>query len=293
MSVDVVIVAYNSEATIASAIESVIGEPVVDQVVVVDNRSPDRSADLAKALGASVIHSDVNSGFGAGCNLGAKGTGGPWILFLNPDASMDPGSLAGMLEYAADRPEVAVVASEVLGPSGRPQPVRRRFPAWWRAFAEPGLAARWDEWYYRRRAARPVGRSTGSAPRRPSCDGTPSKPSEASTRTTSSMPRRLTCAPGWTPPDSPSTGLRAVPVFTAPALRQASSPPRPARRSGPEGSHVISATMPTGPLLMRSSLLLGLWGAPAGPCWGNGTTTAKWRAAARVIRTKLNSSGAG
>lgn len=157
MSVEVVIVAYGSEATIAAAVESVIDDPTVDQVVVVDNLSPDRSADIARSLGATVIHNEVNSGFGAGCNLGARTGCSEWILFLNPDASMRPGSLAGMLEYASTRREVGVVASDVRDTSDRSQVVRRRFPIWWRGFAEPGLAAQWDEWHYRRRTGRDAG----------------------------------------------------------------------------------------------------------------------------------------
>ena len=151
MSVDVVLVAYNSEATIGAALRSVMDDPLVDHVVVVDNVSPDRSADVARNMGASVIPNVANSGFGAGCNLGAGLHRAPWILLLNPDAVMEPGSLAGMVNYGSARPEVGVVASEVRRTSGQPEPVRRRFPAWWRAFAEPGVAARWDEWYYRRR----------------------------------------------------------------------------------------------------------------------------------------------
>jgi len=151
MTVDVVVVTFDSEATISECIESVSHDPVVSSVVVVDNRSSDGSADRAEALGAMVVRNTVNSGYGAGCNLGARRGTADWILLLNPDASMEPGSLRGMVRYAEGHDALAVVASEVLGPTGHAEPVRRRFPTWWRAFAEPGLAARWDERYYARR----------------------------------------------------------------------------------------------------------------------------------------------
>ena len=152
MTADVIIVTYNSEATIVDAVKSVIDDPVVGEVVVVDNLSTDGSADVAEATGARVIRNPVNSGFGAGCNLGAHGGDREWMLLLNPDAAMKEGSLGRLLDYASVRPEVGVVASEVHDPAGRPQVVRRRFPVWWRAFAEPGTAARWDERHYRRHA---------------------------------------------------------------------------------------------------------------------------------------------
>lgn len=151
MTVDVVVVTFNSEATISECIESVSRDPVVSSVVVVDNCSSDRSADRAGSLGATVVRNTVNSGFGAGCNLGARQGTADWILLLNPDASMEQGSLERMVRYGEAHDRIAVVASEVRGPTGRAEPVRRRFPTWWRAFAEPGLAARWDERYYARR----------------------------------------------------------------------------------------------------------------------------------------------
>jgi N-acetylglucosaminyl-diphospho-decaprenol L-rhamnosyltransferase len=150
--VDVVVVTYNSEATIAVALQSVIGDPLVTRVVVVDNLSADGSVSAAEDIGATVVRNPVNSGFGAGCNLGATRGDSAWLFFLNPDAALQAGALAGMVRYASSRPGVGLVASEVRQPTGEAQPVRRRFPVWWRAFAEPGLAARWDEWHYRRRS---------------------------------------------------------------------------------------------------------------------------------------------
>lgn len=165
MSVDVIIVAYNSEETISESVTSVGGDPVVESVVVVDNHSAHGSADIAEALGATVIRNTANPGFGAGCNLGAGGATARWILFLNPDAAMEPGSLAKLVAYGDVRPTVAAIGSEVVDSAGHREPVRRRFPAWWRAFAEPGLAARWDERYYRRqrRSAGSVDWVSGSA----------------------------------------------------------------------------------------------------------------------------------
>lgn len=151
MTVDVVVVTFDSEATISECIGSVTGDPVVSSVVVVDNCSSDGSADEAESLGATVVRNTANAGFGAGCNLGARQGTADWILLLNPDASMEQGALGEMVRYGENHDGIAVVASEVLGPTGQAEPVRRRFPTWWRAFAEPGLAARLDERYYARR----------------------------------------------------------------------------------------------------------------------------------------------
>lgn len=146
--VDVVVVAYRSEATLADCLASVAG---TGRVIVVDNASPDSSASVAAGAGVEVVAAGQNRGFGAGANLGARAGSAPWILFLNPDAVPAPGTVAGLAAYGAAHDGVAVVASEVASPSGRGEPVRRRFPRWWRAPLEPGLAGRLDERHYARR----------------------------------------------------------------------------------------------------------------------------------------------
>lgn len=283
MSVDVVIVAYRSEATIGAAVKSVIDDPAVETVAVVDNLSPDASADVAGSLGASVIRNPVNSGFGAGCNLGAGRAGAEWILFLNPDASMEPGSLAGMLAYGSRYPDVAVVASDVRGPSGRPEPVRRRFPRWWRAFAEPGVAARWDEWYYRRlgRDGGPVDWVSASAilVRREAFEAVGGFDESfflyAEEIDLCARLRRAGYSTHWAP-GFPSTHLSGSSTGQLPAM---------GKEEWARGCRRYIAKHSERPALLRTSLLLGLWGrALVWAARGRPETSLKWRSAARVLR---------
>lgn len=283
MSADVVIVAYSSEPTIAAAVKSVIDDPDVGRVVVVDNRSPDRSADIAEGLGASVIHNPVNSGFGAGCNLGASHCGGEWILFLNPDAIMAPGSLAGMLDYISARPGVAVVASEVRGSSDRPEPVRRRFPTWWRAFAEPGVAARWDEWHYRRAwggGAGPVDWVSASAilVRRSAFESVKGFDESfflyAEEIDFCARLRSSGFAIHWIP-GCPSSHASGSSTGGLPAM---------GKEEWARGFRQYIAKHSERPVLTRTSLLMGLWARSllwAG--WGRPDYHQKWRAAAKAI----------
>src|SRR4051812_13334653 len=149
--VDVVVVAFESAGTIDRCVRSVIGDPAVASVVVVDNASPDDSAAVARAAGAEVVHAGGNRGFGAGCNIGAGAGSAPFVLFLNPDAEVARGTAAGLAGHLAASPRTAAVGSEVIDGAGRPQPSRRRSPSVGRAPFEPGLAARLDERHYRRR----------------------------------------------------------------------------------------------------------------------------------------------
>ena len=94
----IVSVAYNSAGVIGDMLSSV---PSGTPVFVVDNASSDNSAEVAVAAGASVIRLPENQGFGRGCNSGAAKATTEFLLFLNPDASLDADCLE-KLEAAAD-----------------------------------------------------------------------------------------------------------------------------------------------------------------------------------------------
>jgi len=58
--------------------------PASDEILIVDNNSPNGTGLLANYPELRLIHNPENKGFGAGCNLGAKyASGAPSIL--NPD----------------------------------------------------------------------------------------------------------------------------------------------------------------------------------------------------------------
>jgi len=114
--VDVVIVAYNSGAVIADAISPLAGEA---NVIVVDNASSDDSVAVAEALGATVLRSETNEGFGAACNLGAAVGRCAFVLFLNPDARIAPDALRQLRATLASRPRWAAAAPRISDAAGR------------------------------------------------------------------------------------------------------------------------------------------------------------------------------
>lgn len=75
----IVIPAYNEELTIADVVRDAV--KIAHQVVVVDDGSRDRTAQLAKAAGALVVRHAVNRGVGA-----ALGTGIEAAVRLDADA---------------------------------------------------------------------------------------------------------------------------------------------------------------------------------------------------------------
>ncbi|APO80681.1 glycosyltransferase family 2 protein [Pseudomonas putida] len=106
MSVDVVVVNWNSGKQIRECINSLEAEVAkgIANVVVVDNGSTDGSEQGLGRDGVRVICAGTNLGFGRACNLGSKEGNAPYILFLNPDAVVYPGTLEYVISYM-DGPE--------------------------------------------------------------------------------------------------------------------------------------------------------------------------------------------
>ena len=86
---DIVIVNWNSGEFLSNCLDSLQKEALceIHKVIVVDNNSSDNSLKKMKeySFELDIVKNDVNCGFGAACNQGAKLCKSDYILFLNPD----------------------------------------------------------------------------------------------------------------------------------------------------------------------------------------------------------------
>ncbi|MCI0404354.1 MAG: glycosyltransferase family 2 protein [Acidobacteria bacterium] len=104
--VAVIIPAYNEEKSIAQVLRD-IPAAWADQVLVVDNGSTDRTAEIARSSGASVVR-ETERGYGAAClaGIGALPRDTEIVVFLDADYSDFPEDmellLAPILEGRAD-----------------------------------------------------------------------------------------------------------------------------------------------------------------------------------------------
>ncbi|WP_405940091.1 glycosyltransferase family 2 protein [Streptomyces sp. NBC_00726] len=71
------------------------------RAIVVDNGSTDGSADVARALGATVVH-EPRRGFGSACHAGLLASAAEFVCFCDCDGSLDPALLAGFVRRVAD-----------------------------------------------------------------------------------------------------------------------------------------------------------------------------------------------
>lgn len=130
MRSSVVIVNWNAgDALVACADSLADAARAGCEVLVVDNASEDGSAAAAAAAfpWLRVVHAGANVGFAVGANLGAGQATGDVVVFLNPDARVLPGALAGLVGELAAAPRAGIAGGGLVGPDGRWQPGAARF----------------------------------------------------------------------------------------------------------------------------------------------------------------------
>lgn len=71
------------------------------RAIVVDNGSTDGSAEVARALGATVVH-EPRRGFGSACHAGLLASEAEFVCFCDCDGSLDPALLADFVRRVAD-----------------------------------------------------------------------------------------------------------------------------------------------------------------------------------------------
>ena len=126
-TVDVVVVAYNSSATLRACVEPLSRLDWVN-VIVVDNACPEDSTRVVEDLPVRTVRSPRNGGFAYGCNLGMANGSADFVLLLNPDAEIDAASLAVLVDGLRADPSLAGVGPRVVDEHGGLIFTQRRFP---------------------------------------------------------------------------------------------------------------------------------------------------------------------
>lgn len=130
-SVSVVMVVYMTGEALQQSIECVLADALVDELVVVDNGSTRMEAARLKRLAESdarvrLVQGQGNVGFARGANLGARTAAGDVVVFLNPDAFLQPGCVAELLRAIDGRPVPSLVGGRVLNADRTEQRGARR-----------------------------------------------------------------------------------------------------------------------------------------------------------------------
>jgi N-acetylglucosaminyl-diphospho-decaprenol L-rhamnosyltransferase len=124
MTVDIIIVNYNTRELVAAALRSVRDSDVSpDRVFVVDNASADGSVEMLRAEFPEVelIESAENLGFARGNNLAFERSDADYVLLLNSDAELRHGALGTMLRAIESDARIGAVGPVLVCPDGSVQ----------------------------------------------------------------------------------------------------------------------------------------------------------------------------
>lgn len=125
-AVSVIIPVFNNQQTLVRALLSVVEDPIVREVIIVDDGSSDGSLELAFELARNykivkvLQHKDgQNSGACASRNLGLANAQSDWIQFLDADDEILPEKMSGQLKMAKEEIPFVVGNSIHEFPNGR------------------------------------------------------------------------------------------------------------------------------------------------------------------------------
>jgi N-acetylglucosaminyl-diphospho-decaprenol L-rhamnosyltransferase len=114
--VSIVTVNYNGRELVdryMDGIRRTTYEPL--ELIVVDNASTDGSAEsFAARSDVRLVRSEENLGFGRACNLGVEYAQGELLLFMNPDVSLQPDTVAVLVREQHENPGAAIVFATML-----------------------------------------------------------------------------------------------------------------------------------------------------------------------------------
>jgi glycosyltransferase involved in cell wall biosynthesis len=116
-----IVPALNEEAAISRVIDEIRTFDRELEIVVIDDGSPDRTAQVARAAGAHVLRLPFNLGIGGAVQTGfryAYENGFELAVRVDGDGQHDPAQLAAVVEPVVRGEADIVIGSRYLGPGG-------------------------------------------------------------------------------------------------------------------------------------------------------------------------------
>lgn len=132
MRLSVITVSYKSRERLLECLASLEADAVglETETVVVDNDSRDGTPGaLAQRFpNVRVLVNRENLGYARAVNQGIAATTGPWVLIMNQDCIVRPGTLRALIGQLGGHSRCAIAAPRIFSPGGRLEYSARAFP---------------------------------------------------------------------------------------------------------------------------------------------------------------------
>lgn len=129
MDLSIIIISYNTKNLLKECLTSIhknVGH-IKFEILVVDNNSQDGSPEMMEKHfpRLKLIKNRENKGFASANNVGIKESKGKYLLLLNSDTLVLPGSLEKMVRFMDRTPEAGAVGCKLFNPDGSLQSLGR------------------------------------------------------------------------------------------------------------------------------------------------------------------------
>lgn len=136
-----IIVTYNAENWIEKCLNSVLQSTITCTIVVLDNKSEDRTSEIMKRQFPQVtfIQNDENLGFGKANNKAiqlAYDAGADYFFLLNQDAWVEPKAIEHLLDKLKQQPEYGILSPLQYY---NPEKLDRKFKSYLKAMDEKAI----------------------------------------------------------------------------------------------------------------------------------------------------------
>ncbi len=128
----ILIVTWNSWGDLKRCLESIRKAGAGDtEILVFDNGSIDGTAEKVRQQFPEVRleQSPVNLGLPPAVNRGIQAARGEFVMLLDVDTEVKPGTPARLLDFLQHRPDIALVAPRIYTPEGTIEPSARNLPS--------------------------------------------------------------------------------------------------------------------------------------------------------------------
>lgn len=110
-TVSVIVPAYNAAEDLEACLTALTpSRPLISEIIVVDDRSTDETASIARRMGARVVMTQARSGAATARNTGARASNREILIFVDADVCVHPNTIERALGLLAADPGLGAVS---------------------------------------------------------------------------------------------------------------------------------------------------------------------------------------